>query len=393
MSGGFDLDRVRRDTPSTATRLHLNNAGSSPMPEAVKRAVFKHLELETALGGYEAHARATAACDDFYDALARLLRCQRQEVAFAENATRAWDAVFYALEFRPGDRVLTCAAEYLSNHLAFLHLARTKGIEVDVAPDDASGQVSVAGMEALIGPRTRLIAMTHVPTHGGLVNPAAEVGRLAKAHGVPYLLDACQSAGQLDLDVNAIGCDFLSGTGRKFLRGPRGTGFLYAKHERLLELHPTFVDGHAARWHPGGYTLLPDARRFETWERNVAGQIGLAAAVRYALALGLPTTEARVRSLAAHLRSGLAGIAGVTVEDRGADRCGIVTFRKAGEAPAQTALRLEGANVAASVSQQPWGALDFQARGIESLVRLSVHYFNTEAEIERTCEVVSGEAA
>jgi cysteine desulfurase / selenocysteine lyase len=389
MATMIDLEQVRRDTPSCQSRIHLNHCGSSPMPAIVKEIMIEHLELETTLGGYQAHDQVMPAFTDFYTAFAELFNCQSQEIAFAESATRAWDMIFYALEFKSGDRILTCQSEYLSNYLAFLHMVNKTGVVIDVAPDDEYGQVDVIGMEAMIGPRTKLIAMTHVPTQGGLVNPAQAVGALARAHGVPYLLDACQSVGQLHLDVQSIGCDFLTGTGRKFLRGPRGTGFLYAKHERLLELHPPFVDGHAAQWISSQqYALHPNATRFEGWERNIAAHIGLRAAVRYALELGMSNIETRVRALAKYYRQKLKAIPSIELTDLGSKPCGIVTFRKIGEDPKSTISRLEAAGISASVSAFPWGALDFQARGINSLVRTSVHYFNTEAEIDRVCSLI-----
>jgi cysteine desulfurase / selenocysteine lyase len=384
----IDIERVRAETPSCQRHVHFNNAGSSPMPDSVKSAVIDHIEKEAEVGGYRAAREASAQIDDFYDAFAELLNCDRSEIAYLENATRAWDSVFYGFDFKPGDRVITCVSEYGSNYLAFLHLARTKGIVIDVAENDASGQVSVADIRRLIQPRTRLIAITHVPTQGGLVNPAEEIGAIARQSGVRFLLDACQSIGQLPLDVKAIGCDFLSATGRKFLRGPRGTGMLYASKQALAEIHPPFVDIHAANWVSGNdYELLPDARRFENWESNVAGKIGLAVAVRYAMDLGIEATSKRIIGLADTLRRELARSGKVRLADQGERRCGIVTFYRDDERPEETMQRLEDAEIFVSVSDGDGSRLDFDARGLRALLRASLHYFNTEAEIEKFCRI------
>ncbi|QPC89757.1 aminotransferase class V-fold PLP-dependent enzyme [Mesorhizobium sp. INR15] len=384
----IDVKRVREQTASCGRHVHFNNAGASPMADPVKSAVIAHIEKEAEMGGYRAAREASAQIDDFYDAFAALLNCERTEIAYVENATRAWDSVFYGFDFKPGDRVVTCMSEYGSNYLAFLHLARTKGIIIDVAANDASGQVSVAAIRQLITSRTRLIAITHVPTQGGLVNPAEEVGAVARQNGIRFLLDACQSIGHLPLDVKAIGCDFLSGTGRKYLRGPRGTGVLYANMQALAEIHPPFVDIGAAKWvSRDGYELLPDARRFENWEYHVAGKIGLAAAVRYALNLGVDATWARIRGLADMLRGELARDSRIRLGDQGEKKCGIVTFHRDDEHPQDTMRRLEDARVSVSVSEQCDARLDLEARGIASLVRTSVHYFNTEAEIEKVCRI------
>jgi selenocysteine lyase/cysteine desulfurase len=385
----IDVERARRETPGCAHVAHLNNAGAALPPAAVTAAVVGHLRLEERIGGYEAAEAAEAEVENAYTAIARLIGCAPGEVAVVENATRGWDMAFYALDFGPGDRILTIRTEYASNVIALLQVAARTGAVVEVIETDAHGLPSLDHLARELERGAALVAVTHVPTHSGLVNPAAEIGALTRAAGVPYLLDACQSVGQLPVDVAEIGCDMLAATGRKFLRGPRGTGFLYVSDRIVERLEPPFLDLHAATWTaPDAYEIRADARRFETWETNYAGKIGLGVAVDYALGWGLDAIEARVTALAAGLRERLRGVPGVTVRDEGTRRCGIVTFTVEGVPSAEVRRRLGAAGINTSVSPMEYARFDLAARGLPDLVRASVHYYNTEDELDRLTAVL-----
>ena len=389
----IDVTRARAETPGIEHQAFFYNSGAGLMSKPVLDALHEHLDLEARIGGYAAEEAAGPKMQATYGAIARMLNCSTDEVAVVENATVAWCQAFYGLaqDMQPGDNVVTVVAEYASNFIALLQTVKRRGIEIVVAPNDASGQVDVAALEALIDDRTKLIAVTHVPTSGGLVTPAAEIGKVARKHGVPYLLDACQSAGQMPLDVQELGCDFLSATGRKFLRGPRGTGFLYAS-KAIMERHePPVLDLHSAEWvAPDRYEMAATARRYENWENYIAGKVGLGVAVDYALSWGLENIQERNRLLADDLRERLDMIPGVTVRDAGVDRCAIVSFSHDRYKPEEVMQRLADQGIAIGNSAPGSTRLDFEARRLPDLCRASVHYLNTEEEVALLAAAVAG---
>ena len=380
----IDIDRIRADTPAAQRLVYLHNAGAALMPTSVVAAMKQHIDLESEIGGYAAADREADRLEAVYGSVARLLNAAPDEIAFVENATVAWQMAFYALSFRKGDRILTAEAEYAANYVAFLQVAKRTGAVIDVVPSDASGELDVHALQRMIDARVKLIAITWVPTNGGLVNPAAAIGQIARARGIPYLLDACQAIGQMAVDVDAIGCDMLSATGRKFLRGPRGTGFLYVRRTMLDRLEPPMIDHFGAPWvSRDEYRLRDDARRFETWENNYAARLGLGAAVDYALGVGMDPIEQRCRTLANRLRSGLATLPGITIRDLGRAPGAIVSFTMDGHEADAVVGRAAAAGITIGASDPSSTRIDAEARSLPPVVRASPHYYNTDAEIDR----------
>ncbi|MDQ0865413.1 aminotransferase class V-fold PLP-dependent enzyme [Arthrobacter globiformis] len=385
----IDVQAVRRETRGVRNVTHLNHAGSSLVSRPVAETVVGHLRREEEIGGYEAAEEAADRLEDVYSSVARLLGAQPNEIALAESGSRAWGAAVYSLPFASGTRLLIGRTEYSGNVIALRQLARRHGLKIVVLRDDPHGQVDVGHLQReLERGNVAMVALTHVPMANGLVNPATQVGRLCRAAGVLFVVDACQSVGQMPLDVESLGCDVLAGTGRKFLRGPRGTAFLYVRASVLEQLEPVMLDGHsAAPSGANGFEMRGDARRFESWEASVAGRLGLGRAVDYALALGLDAVQERVAWLAELLRNALSAVPAITVHDGGVTRCGIVTFSVRGSDAGTIRAKLAHHRINVSVAPLPPSEVNAVLTGkpdaAATVVRASVHYYNTEAEIQR----------
>jgi len=384
-----EVARLRSETPGADNVVHLNHAGSSLPTQATLDTQIHHLQREAMTGGYEAANEAAEQSQQVYASIASLIGAEAHEIARLEHATAAWNAGFWSVPMQPGQRIITANAAYGANAVAFLRAVERRGVSIDVVGDDEHGHVDVEELARRIDSDVALIALTHVPTNGGLVNPAAAVGKIANQAGIPFLLDACQSVGQLDLDVCEIGCDLLSGTGRKYLRGPRGTGFLYARQEIVDRLIPDHLDHHGADWTtPTEYVVQPHAQRFESWEFSHAGWLALGTAVDQASAVGTAriqeTIYARSDSLRAQLRS-----AGLTVWDLGTRPCGIVTATAEGFDPAivKAALRKHDINI--SVTKASSTLFDATNRSLADMMRISVHYITTEAEIRQAVAAIA----
>ena len=386
-----ELERWRADTPACTRLVHLNNAGAALVPRPVQSAILDHLALEQEIGGYEAADARREDVRHAYAAMGRLLGTEARNIALVQNSTVAFAQAVSAFDFNGGDVILTSRSDYASNQIMYLSLARRRGVEIVRAPDAAEGGIDPDAVQKLIRKRRpSLVALTWIPTNSGLVQPVEAVGRICRNAGVPYLVDACQAIGQLPVDVGALQCDYLSGTARKFLRGPRGLGFLYAS-DRVLEAgaHPLLVDMHGADWtDTDDFALNPDARRFETWENAFALVLGLGAAAEYALQAGVEPTGRRARELAEYARSQLSAIPGVRVLDRGPELCAIVTIAVDGQDTANIKLALRSRGINTSSPQREDAVIDMDEKGTASALRISPHYYNTQEEISTAVDAI-----
>ena len=381
-----DIQAFRAETSGTAERIHFNNAGASLPPDVVVKTMVDFLHEEAVYGGYETEAKYRKQLDHTHALIAQLINANADEIALVENASAAWEIAFNGLHFKPGDELIVSEMEYVSNVLALLNAQKLYGIVIKKIANDANGNFPLHELDAAITDNTKLIAITHVPSTAGNVLPAAAIGEIARKHNIVYLLDACQSAGQIPLDVQSIGCDMLAVTGRKYLRGPRGSGFLYVRKQMLEKLRVSFFDGRTVTSvNQQSFVVRPDARRFEWYEKNPAVILGLQKAVEYALNIGVDRIWQRVQSLASLFRQRLHEIDGVVVHDQGDVLCGIVTFSVTGVAAKELRATLAAKNINVHIGLAPSTLYYMNRKGLDGIVRASVHYYNTEAEIEIVC--------
>lgn len=385
------IDQWRLDTPGVQHRIHFNNAGAALPPAIVTKTQQEYLEMEAITGGYELAALRYDEIQEAYASVAQLLNTQAPNIAFANNATDAYSRALSAIPLQDGDIIVTTRNDYVSNMISFLQLQKQRNIQIELAENGVNGAVDVQSVADLIAKkRPCLVAVTHVPTSSGLVQDVVAIGALCAAADVWYLVDACQSVGQLPLDVQAIQCDFLSATGRKFLRGPRGTGFLYVSDKALnAGLEPLFLDLHSAEWlSPQQYGAVASAKRFEIWERNYGLLLGLKNAVDYYLQEDAEQISQRITQLAHTLREKLQQFPDLQIMEKGPAKSGIVTVKVAGHHPISFQKALLDQRINTSLIYQEGARFDLAQNNAPWVSRMSVHYYNTEEEILQLTQVL-----
>jgi len=380
------IERWRRETPGCGHRVHLNNAGAALMTQEVADTIKDYLDLELNMGGYEAADQSESEIADAYQSTAKLIGARADQIAMVENATVATSQALSAFTFKPGDVILTTNVDYSSNQIMLLSLSKRYGVDIIRAEDDPVGGVDPHSVRKLIRKHSpKLMLMSWIPTNSGLVQDAESVGAICREQDVPYILDACQAVGQIPVDVSRLNCDFLAATSRKFLRGPRGIGFLYVS-ERMLHqnMHPLFPDTHGARWTaPDSYQLQEGAKRFENWEFPYALVLGMGKAAEYAVREGINLISSRAISLGKYARQHLRQMDNVRVLDYGKQTCAIVSARIKDVDAGIIVQKLREKSINTSAASRTAGVIDMDVKKAETVLRISPHYYNTVEEIDR----------
>lgn len=382
----MNIQQLRADTPACEQLIHFNNAGASLPTLQVSKAIKDYLDFEANNGGYETAEIFKPQTDLFYGLAAELIGAHARNIAYTTSATDGYGRVLASIPFKAGDTILTTTNDYVSNQLSFMALRQRFGLQIVLCKNEPSGQLDLDNLRAKLQHyQPKLVAITHIPTNSGLVQPMREIGQIVAESGCLYIADVCQSLGQMEVKATDIKADFMTGTFRKFLRGPRGAGLLYVS-DRALEmgLSPFSLDSRAATWtSPESFVLSADAKRYEYWEISYALQMGSVAALKYLLALGIENVALRNKQLSTLLRAELAENRKIKLLDRGNTLCNIITFNVDGHSMPEVHAHLKKHKINASVSTITGAQIDFTEKKVDGAVRLSPHYYNTIEEIER----------
>jgi selenocysteine lyase/cysteine desulfurase len=382
---------LRDDTVGCANVIHLNNAGASLMPKPVVKSILDHINLEAGIGGYEASALKATAIKEFYTQAGKLLNCDASNIAFTSSATDSYTRALSSVPFKAGDVILTSNDDFISNQIQFLSCQKRFGIRIERLKNAREGGIDLEDLEHQLKTlQPRLLAITHIPTNSGLIQPVHEIGRIVSRYDTCYLLDACQSIGQMKLDIEQLKCDFLSVTNRKFLRGPRGSGFLYVSDKVLQQgMEPLFIDMRGAEWiEKDSYKARKDAVRFEDWEFAYALVLGSRYAIEYCLQIGEDKIWQRVKGLSDYMRKELSAINKVSVLDKGPEVGGLVTFTVQGSDPVSLTQQLLKRKINVVPSYRNFAVIDFDEKNVAWAIRASPHYFNTVEEIDQFIDAV-----
>jgi cysteine desulfurase / selenocysteine lyase len=387
----INVEQLRQETPGCLNQIFFNNAGASLIPKPALKAMIDYLEQENLVGGYELAQQKMPQTAQFYEQAAILLNTKPQNIAFANHATDAYNKAISSIPFKKNDTILTTIDDYVSNHITFLSLQKRFGINIITSKKRFNNEIDFEDFEEkIIVHKPILVAVTHVPTNTGLIQNVEKVGELCQKHNALFLLDACQSVGQIEVDVQNIQCDFLTATGRKFLRGPRGTGLLYVSDKVLnLGLEPLFLDLHSAQWtSTNTYKTVKTAQKFESWELSHASLLGFATSLKYLNDIGIKNIEIQNKKISGYFREKLSIIENILVLDYGKNLSNIITWqhKKLSLLEHQTILKQN--KICFSIAHKSVAIFDFEAKKVDWAIRFSPHYYNTIEEIDTVVDLL-----
>lgn len=356
----------------TNPQCYFNHGGCSFITTSTLDAVVKQLRHEQEMGNAVADLMSSADRSSVYKLAAQTVGANEEDVALTDSHTTGWAKSLQTISLNAGDVILTNRSEWGGNLSSLQKLAHLHGSSVVVMPTTAYGSVCLKSLAALMSKSVKLISVSWIGSNGGHVEPVAEIGELAQAHGVPYFLDASQVVGQMPVNVQHIGCDVLTAPGRKWLRGPKGTGFMYLRPEFLEKCQETAQADSAA----DSSTPLT-AKYFEVSSASVPLQMGLLAALAQLEQVGVETIQKQILTRSQYLWERLQGIPGVNCICPVAPQHGLVSFNVVGHPATAVRQKLMGIGIEVAANLATFTPLDMHERQLDAVVRASPHACTT----------------
>lgn len=388
----FSINQIRQNTPGCLDKIFINSAGSSLMSKEVVQISKDYMDMEADIGGYDVMANHYEDFNLFYLEASKLINANPRNMAFAISATDAYSKVLYSFKWTEKDVILTTKDDYVSNIISFIHINRRFGSQIKFVDCLDSGDLDYEDLARKLEQyKPTIFALTHIPTSAGTIHDAEKAGEICANFDTYYLLDACQSIGQLDVDVRKIKCDFLTVTGRKFLKAPRGTGFLYvANHILDTDMGPLCIDLAGSTWDSEtSFKFGSEAKRFEFWEKNYSNFLGLTQAIREINEIGIEKIAAYNKMLSGYFRNELEQVDGLKIYDHGSLKGNIITWKIPGLKQSEISKLFHERRVIFSFSSNTSALYDLNKKGEEWLVRFSPHFFNTTEEADQVGEILS----
>lgn len=375
---------------------YLNNAGAGELSNITLNAMIDYYQYEQKVGAYQAAKDKKDIIDMFYTNVAKLINADDVgEIAFVDNASRGWNLAIRGIELSKNDVIVTLSTEFGTNLITIYDHAMKSGASVRVIPCTDKGKVDIQLLEKVLSEYrgVKVIAISHAVAHGSIVNPVEQIGVLARKYGALYIVDACQSVGQITVDVKEIDCDVLVASGRKWLCGPRGTGFMYIRNK--TNIRPTQLDLASADlilnddYSVTGVKIRQDAKRFEIWERNIASQIGLATAIDIILNVGLDEISRKIKCFSTEIRNAISKnpkLILIGSEESSSGIVGFITKKSDVEKSILDSFVKNGLTIS---TMSDWDCpLDFPKNGVKTIFRLSPHYYTNIETIELARKII-----
>ena len=390
----FDVQRVRADFPLLTRSVHgkplvyFDNANTSQKPASVIEAMDEHYRRHSANVARAVHQlgeESTAAYEGARDKLARFINApSRDELILTSGTTQSINLVAYSYalpRLEPGDAILTTVMEHHANIVPWQLVAARSGATVKAAPINERGELDVEQYIAMLTPEVKLACVAHVSNVLGTVNPVREIAKACRKRGIPLLVDGSQAVPHRPVDVQALGCDFYAITGHKML-GPTGTGALWAKREHLEAMPPFFGGGDMIREvRFSGTTFADVPHKFEAGTPNIAGFVGLSAAIDYYDSLGFEAIHAWEQQLLTYATERLREVPGLRIFGEAAQKEPVISFLLDGAQASDMATLLDLQGVAVRSGHHCAHPL-MQFYGVPATLRASLAFYNTREEID-----------